>query len=223
VKFETVLSPENNFRQNQPVHPTTLRIRRATVDDLAALRAIWLSMRLDAEALENRLTEFQVAERRGEVLGAVAFQIVRTAGLMHSEGFSDFSVADEARKLFWDRLQSVAANHGVFRLWTQETSPFWLRWGFQPAGEEDLARLPDEWKKFEGGWFTLELKNEALVTAALEKHYGEFSAEEKRQSAEATACAKTFSNLIAAFFFIIGFGAIGFAVWLFIRFKSSGH
>ena len=200
-----------------------LRIRRATVDDLHALRAIWLSMRLDAGVLENRLTEFQVAERGGEIVGAVAFQIIRTAGLMHSEGYSDFSVADEARKLFWERLQNLAANHGIFRLWTQENSPFWLRWGFQPAGNEDLARLPDEWKKSEGPWFTLELKNEALVTAALEKHYGEFSAEEKRQSVESAARAKKFSNLVAVFFFIIGFGAIGFAVWLFIRFKSSGH
>jgi len=210
-----------------------LRIRRATVDDLPALRAVWLSMQLDLAALENRLTEFQIAERGGEVVGAVAFQIIRTAGLMHSEGYSDFSVADEARKLFWERLQNLAANHGVFRLWTQENSPFWLRWGFQPAGEEDLARLPDEWKKNEGrlgapeqsrgGWFTLELKNEALVTAALEKHYGEFSAQEKRQSAESAARAKSFSNLIAVFFFIIGFGAIGFAIWLFIRFKASGH
>jgi N-acetylglutamate synthase-like GNAT family acetyltransferase len=200
-----------------------LRIRRATVDDLHALRAIWLSMRLDAGVLENRLTEFQVAERGGEIVGAVAFQIIRTAGLMHSEGYSDFSVADEARKLFWERLQNLAANHGIFRLWTQENSPFWLRWGFQPAGNEDLARLPDEWKKSEGPWFTLELKNEALVTAALEKHYGEFSAEEKRQSVESADRAKKFSNLVAVFFFIIGFGAIGFAVWLFIRFKSSGH
>ena len=200
-----------------------LRIRRATVDDLPALRAVWLSMQLDAAALENRLTEFQIAERGGEVVGAVAFQIIRTAGLMHSEGYSDFSVADEARKLFWERLQNLAANHGVFRLWTQENSPFWLRWGFQPAGEEDLARLPDEWEKTEGRWFTLELKNEALVTAALEKHYGEFSAQEKRQSAESAARAKSFSNLIAVFFFIIGFGAIGFAIWLFIRFKSSAH
>jgi len=200
-----------------------LRIRRATVDDLPALRAVWLSMQLDAAALENRLTEFQIAELGGEVAGAVAFQIIRTAGLLHSEGYSDFSVADEARKLFWERLQNLAANHGVFRLWTQENSPFWLRWGFQPAGEEDLARLPDEWKKNEGGWFTLELKNEALVTAALEKQYGEFSAREKRQSAESAARAKSFSNLIAVFFFIVGFGAIGFAVWLFLRFKASGH
>lgn len=204
------------------MHPSPLRIRRATVDDLAALRAIWLSMRLDADALESRLTEFQVAERDGEVVGAVAFQIVRTAGLMHSEGFSDFAVADEARKLFWERLQNLAANHGVFRLWTQETSPFWLRWGFQPAGAEVLERLPEEWKQLEGAWFTLELKNEALVTAALEKQYGEFSAAEKRQSAATVARGKTFSNLIAAFFFIIGFAAIGFAVWLYLR-KKSGH
>jgi N-acetylglutamate synthase-like GNAT family acetyltransferase len=39
-----------------------LRIRRATVDDLAALKDIWASMRLPPDELEKRLTEFQVVE-----------------------------------------------------------------------------------------------------------------------------------------------------------------
>jgi N-acetylglutamate synthase-like GNAT family acetyltransferase len=205
------------------VHPNPLRIRRATVDDLATLRAIWLSMRLEADSLENRLTEFQVAERENEIVGAIGLQIVHTAGLLHSEGYSDFSVADAARELFCERLQNLAANRGVFRLWTQENSPFWRHWGFQPATEENLSRLPEEWKKLEGAWLTLELKNEAVVKAAFEKHFSQFSSEQKRESIETAARAKKFSYLIAIFFFVIGFAAIAFAGWLFLRYQNSGH
>jgi N-acetylglutamate synthase-like GNAT family acetyltransferase len=200
-----------------------LRIRRATVEDLAALKAVWLSMRLPADQLESRLTEFQVVERAGEVVGAVGFQSSRTAALLHSEGYSDFSVADPARQMFWDRIQTLAANHGIFRLWTQETSPFWLRWGFQPADDETLARLPDEWKNSTEKWFTLELKNEAVISAVMEKQFSNFHNSEKKSSDQALARAKTITNLVTAFFFLIGFAGIGLAVFLFLHLKSAGR
>src|ERR1700690_2721195 len=100
----------------------SLKIRRATAEDLDALKVIWTSMRLPAEDLGRRLTEFQVVESDGQVVGAIGFQIVRSAALLHSEGYADYSVAAAARNLFWERIQKLAANHGVFRLWTQENS-----------------------------------------------------------------------------------------------------
>ncbi|MDR3456314.1 MAG: hypothetical protein P4N60_02620 [Verrucomicrobiae bacterium] len=205
------------------MNPQDLRIRRATVDDLNSLKAIWLSMQLPADQLESRLTEFQVVERDGEVLGAVGFQIVRTAGLLHNEGYSDFSVADAARQMFWDRIQTLASNHGVFRLWTQESSPFWLRWGFQPASQEDHARLPEEWKSSEEKWYTLELKNEAVINAVMEKQFSSFRSSEKQQTDAAMARAKTVTTVVAVFFFIVGFAGIGFAIYLFLHLKAAGR
>ena len=38
------------------------RVRRATVDDLDALVAMWTAMQFDIVGIEKRLTEFQVAE-----------------------------------------------------------------------------------------------------------------------------------------------------------------
>src|SRR5882762_4865784 len=160
-------------------------------------------MRLPADQLESRLTEFQVVERDGEVVGAVGFQIVRTAGLLHNEGYSDFSVADAARQMFWDRIQTLASNHGVFRLWTQETSPFWLRWGFQPADMESLARLPDEWKGSEEKWYTLELKNEAVISAVMEQQLSSFRSSENQQANKVMARAKTVTTVVTVFFFIV--------------------
>jgi len=205
------------------VTPQALRIRRATVDDLAALRAIWLSMRLDADALENRLTEFQVVEHAGEVVGAIGFQTNRTAALLHGEGYADFSIADTARELFWERIRPLASHHGVFRLWTQENSPFWQHWGFHAATEEDFSRLPEEWKKTEGPWFTLELKNEDAVNTALENQFADFMTAETRQSAQVSEQARKIRVFLTAIFFAIGISAFAFAIYLFLRLKSAAH
>lgn len=210
-------------RQNRRVNPQHLRTRRATVEDLAVLRNIWISMRLPADELESRLTEFQVVELDGEVAGAIGFQIIRTAALLHSEGYADFSIADAARQLFWDRIQALAANHGVFRLWTQENSPFWSRWGFQPAGGELLSRLPDEWKTAGGKWFTLELKDEDAVNTALKDQFADFIADERKQTASVSAQARKISLFLTVIFFLIGIVGVAAAIFLFLRFRASAH
>ena len=54
-----------------------LHIRRATVDDLPALHALWLAAQLPADKLKDRVTEFQVVEADGKFAGAIGVQIVR--------------------------------------------------------------------------------------------------------------------------------------------------
>src|SRR5262249_35968233 len=103
----------------------SLTIRRATVDDLPALKAMWSAAQWPVSELEGRLTEFHVVESGGQFAGALAVQIIRQHARLHSEDYADFAVADDSRKLFWERIQVIAANLSVFRLWTQETSPFW--------------------------------------------------------------------------------------------------
>jgi N-acetylglutamate synthase-like GNAT family acetyltransferase len=144
-----------------------LSIRRATVYDLESLKAIWLAMRVPPDNLEKRLTEFQVVEYDGKVNGTIGIQVQGSQALLHSEGYLDFSIADESRELFWERIQKLASNLGVFRIWTQECCPFWLRWGFQPADEELLKRLPEAWQTTNPKWFSLELKNEEAINTAL--------------------------------------------------------
>ncbi len=204
--------------------PSKLRIRRATLDDLATLRTIWLSMRLPADELEKRLKDFQVVESAdGIVLGAVGIQFLKPHALLFGEGFSDFSVADAARELFWERIETLAANHGVFRIWTQETSLFWTRWGFQPANAEILSRLPDEWKTSEGKWLTLELKSEAAVTAALENKFAGFLDAEKKQTARVAEKARLLKTIITVVGFTIGILCIGIAIYLLIHRNPFGQ
>jgi N-acetylglutamate synthase-like GNAT family acetyltransferase len=194
-----------------------LKIRRANVDDLPTLKSLWQAARLPADELENRLTEFQVVESGGQIAGAAGVQIIRQHARLHSEDYVDFSVADAARQLFWERLQTIAANHGVFRVWTQETSPFWTRWGFQPANEETLQRLPEEWKNLEGRWLTLELKDEDAISAALEHQFGGFMDAEKKQTADVAAQAKQLRTLVTVFFFAIAAVCFAAVVYLLLH------
>jgi N-acetylglutamate synthase-like GNAT family acetyltransferase len=205
--------------------PSSLHIRRATVDDRDPLKSLWASMRLPPDELEKQLTEFQVVENsEGEVVGAIGIQFSKHHALLHSEGYSDFGVADAARQLFWERIQTLCANHGVFRIWTQERSPFWKNFGFQPPAAEVLARLPDEWKnEYEGGWLTLQLKNEEAITAALEKGFAQFRAAEKKGTDRVSEKARAIKTIITVIGFAIGILSIGFAVYLFVHRQPFGR
>jgi N-acetylglutamate synthase-like GNAT family acetyltransferase len=199
------------------MNPGPLQVRRATVDDLPALKALWLAAQFPATELENRLTEFHLVESGGQFAGALAVEILRQHARLHSEDYADFSVADAARELFWERIQKLAANLGVFRVWTQETSPFWRHWGFHLADAETLARLPDEWKGLEGRWLTLELKNEAVINTVLEKQLAGFRDAEKQQTARVADQARKlrlFITIVLLVFAIICFAG---AVFLLLR------
>jgi N-acetylglutamate synthase-like GNAT family acetyltransferase len=201
------------------MNPTQLSVRRATVDDLAALKKIWETMRFPADDLEKRLTEFQIAENSaGEIIGAIGVHVVRQHALLHSEGYADFSLADAARNLFWIRIQTLASNHGVFRLWTQERSPFWKSFGFQPPTAEAMPRLPSEWKnEFDGGWLTFQLKDEATITAALDKEFAQFMAAEKRDTDRVAEQARAFKTILTVIGFAIGILSFGVAIYLFVH------
>jgi N-acetylglutamate synthase-like GNAT family acetyltransferase len=201
------------------MNPQTLRIRRATVDDRDALKNLWASMRLPPDELEKRLTEFQVVENsEGEVLGAVGIQFSGQHALLHNEGYSDFGVADAARQLFWERVQTLASNLGVFRLWTQERSPFWKSFGFQPPSAEVFSKLPAAWKnEFDGGWLTFQLKNEEVIAAAFEKEFATFMTGEKLETKRISEKAKTINTVITVICFAIGILCAVIAIYLFVH------
>jgi N-acetylglutamate synthase-like GNAT family acetyltransferase len=187
----------------------TLRVRRATVEDLDALRSLWASMHLPAVELEPRLTEFQLVEDpEGKLVGGIGFQISAHQGRLHSEGFTDFALADAARELLWNRIQTLATNHGILRLWTREETPFWGRLGFKPANADDLKKLPADWNK-DASWLTLQLKNEAAINA-VEQELTMFMSAQKQQSErvfQQVRTLKTLATIIAVIFALFAFGA----------------
>jgi hypothetical protein len=101
-------------------------------------------------------------------------------------------------------------------LWTQENSPFWTRWGFQPANAEVLERLPEEWRHSEGKWLTIQLKNEEAI-ATLDKELEAFRESEKKRTTETLDQARTMTTTITVIAFAVGIILIGVAFYLFLR------
>ena len=140
----------------------TYQVRRATVDDLEALRKLWHECLLPVAELEKQFKDFKVAvSETGELLGAIGLQILGTQGWMHSEAFYRPEWEDLIRPQMWDQLQIVAHNHALTRFWTLEQSPFWTHYaGFKAATAEELARLPVSFGDPKDRWLTLTLREE---------------------------------------------------------------
>ena len=188
------------------------RVRRATLDDIGQLMTLWQSMHLPADDLAKRITEFQLAESADQkILGAVGLQIADRQGRVHSEGFTDFALADELRPSLWERLQSVATNHGLVRLWTAEQAPFWSRCGLTKADAESLEKLPAAWRQLKGQWLTLKLKDDIEEVISADKEFALFMEAERQRTQRAFQQArvlKFIATLVAlAVLFIVMAGA----------------
>jgi hypothetical protein len=167
------------------------RVRRATLDDIAQLTSLWQTMHFPIDELAKRITEFQVAENaEGQVVGAVGLQLLERHGRLHSEGFTDFALADALRPQLWERLRSVAANNGLVRLWTQEQAPFWSHCGLAKADPESLEKMPAAWRSFKGQWLTLKLKEDIEEVLSADKEFALFMQSERERTERAFQQAK---------------------------------
>jgi N-acetylglutamate synthase-like GNAT family acetyltransferase len=206
------------------VSSSKYRVRRATLDDIGQLTALWESMHYPIPELSRRVTEFQVAEGPdGRVLGALGLQIAERQGLVHSEAFSDFALAEHLRPLLWDRLQTVATNHGLLRVWTQEQAPFWNHCGLIKAGPETLQLLPASWRGPSSAWLTLKLRDDVETVVALDKQFAQFMQSEKQRTERVLQHARrlnTVAMLLAVALLIV---VLAWAVSLFLRHPQLLH
>jgi N-acetylglutamate synthase-like GNAT family acetyltransferase len=177
------------------------RVRRATLDDIGQLTGLWNAMGFPVDDLAKRITEFQVAEAPdGKVVGALGLQIAQRHGRVHSEAFTDFSLADQLRPVLWDRVHAVATNHGLLRLWTQEQAPFWSHCGLLAADAAVLEKRPAAWQGKSGPWLTLKLKDDIETVVSLDKEFALFMESEKQRTNRAFQHArmlKVVATLIA--------------------------
>ncbi len=198
-----------------------IQARRATLEDLPRLKELWALMRFSDADLERQLTDFQVAtDAAGHVIGAVALQISQRHGRIHSEAFEDFSHADQARPALWTRIENLAANHGLIRLWTRETSPFWTHNGFQSATASELEKLPLLWNCAHSDWLTLKLKDEEVV-ASLEKEFALFVESEKQQRHQLLSQASVLRTIVLGAVILVILAFIGAGIWFFLQIRSG--
>jgi hypothetical protein len=199
--------------------PGSYKVRRAVVDDRGALVALWHSMHLPADDLEKRLTEFQVAvDEAGQIHGAIGIRLAGKQGLIHSEAYADFAQADTLRSVIWERLQSVATNHGLIRLWTWETAPFWPRLGLTSPDADTLKRLPAEWQP--GGavrWRTLKLRDDVEEVVHLDHEFALFMESEKERSRQMMDQAKLLKLVATLLAVILFLGVIAIGVWMVMK------
>jgi N-acetylglutamate synthase-like GNAT family acetyltransferase len=196
--------------------------RRATVDDLPRLKQLWALMRLPEAELERQLTDFQVVtDETGIIVGCAAMQVNQRHARIHGESFEDFGLADYARPALWSRIQTLATNHGLVRLWTQETSPFWSRSGFQAAKEDALEKMPLNWERAGAGWLTIKLKDEEAMTS-LDKEFALFVESERRQRDQLLGQTKIFKTLAIGGVLLIVLTLVVTAGWLFFKQRATG-
>jgi N-acetylglutamate synthase-like GNAT family acetyltransferase len=193
--------------------PGDYRIRRATTDDLDQLVVLWKASALPCDDLEKQFTEFQVAEAPdGKVVGAIAIHIADSEGRIHSEAFADFALSSILRPLLWQRLENVAKNHGLFRLWTVEPAPFWKK----DAGFATPTAPPSEiFGRADEPWLTLRLRDPGADPAMLEAQFNMFRDQERAKRAwllQSASALKVFGTLLTIAIFIF---TIVIAYWFF--------
>jgi hypothetical protein len=173
---------------------------------------------LPADDLEKKFTEFQVAESsQGEVVAALGLQVAGADGRIHSETFGDFALSDVLRPLFWDRVQTLARNHGLFRLWTEEVAPFWKKdVGFSAPSGELLSRLPAAFGPPQGAWLALRLRDESADPNLLEAQFALFREAQRAQREKLLHRAEMLKMAGTGLAILLFAFAIGVLIW-FVR------
>ena len=207
------------------MNSTDFQVRRATIEDLPALTALWHSMNLPVNGLDRRLTEFQVAtDASGKIVGAVGLQLAGKQGLVHGEGFTDFGVTDTVRPMLWERLQMVAANHGIVRVWSKEVAPFWKQIGRVPPDAEALGKLPPAWNSHPGEWLTVKLREDVEEVLSMDKEFELFKQSTAQQSQEAINQAKLLKTIATVAAVILGIVVLIASVYMLRNnFAPPGH
>lgn len=181
------------------------KVRRATVDDLPQLISLWQLEQLPWQEMERQVTEYQVAQdQEGRILGIIGFQMAAGQGRIHSEAFLQSELADLLREKLWERIQCLAQNHALVRLWTHETAPFWHGNGFHRPAAEQLQKLPSVFGDATAAWLMLPLRAES-APVDLDKEFNLFKESERARTQEAFRQARalrTVAFILASLLFL---------------------
>jgi N-acetylglutamate synthase-like GNAT family acetyltransferase len=188
------------------------QVRRATVEDLPQLRLLWQMESLPVEVLEKRFTEFQVAlNEQGEVVAGIGLQAAEEQGCLHSEAIGWPDVADTLRERLWPRLEGLARNQGLARLWTHLEAPFWKGVGFKKAGDDTLASLPAAFIGGASTWLHLPLRSAETGQDEIEKHLAVLKAMSHAETERLMERARLLKWIAMTLITVV---FAGFAVWV---------
>ena len=194
-------------------------LRRATVDDLPGLKALWERARLQVLDLEKRLTDFQlVVSDAGDLIGAVGLHIEGKQGHVHSEAVAQLEQDAKFREQVWERIQVLARNHGLVRLWTLEAAPFWQQQaGFAEASPELTGKLPASFGAVTGRWLMLQLREENLAALSIEREFELFQVSQKQETEKLMQLGRTMKLIMVVVLGVVLLIGGFFVVKLFIK------
>ncbi len=202
---------------SSPVEPIRPAARKANVDDLPALQALWQRAGLPWIELERFVTEFQVVPgEEGQLQGAIGLQLDGSEGLLHSEAIFPGTDADAIRAELWGRMQIVARNLGVARLWTLEDAPFWCH-TFVRADPAAIQGLQAGFRDPEAAWLVCQLVDPARAQKLLDERLALWEASRQSESEnllETIGRIRTFAFTVAGV--LIG-GMLLMVVWVLMR------
>ncbi len=195
----------------------SLSARRATVEDLPALQALWQIGGLPADELEKFLTEFQVVPGEGEgvLLGAIGLMVEGNDALLHSEALAPGDEGDEIRAALWRRLQIVARNQGIHRLWTQEDADYWRDGCFLAAPAETVSAATAGFVDKTATWMVCELIDPAKAKLLVTEQMAIWHATRTQEADELQGKIRAFRNaslLVAALVVVLMIGMVVFVL-----------
>jgi len=198
------------------------KVRRAVVDDLPQLIHLWKSDNLKWQDLEKRFTEFQVAvDSQNTILGAIGLHINGRDALMHSEVFLHFDMADKIRDLIWKRIEVIALNHGLVRIWTLESSPYWHHNGFNLATHEQKQKFPIAFGDPNQSWYVMQMRPETPMKVTVpEKEFEIFIAQERENTEKINAIGNTMRVIATIIAAILLIGVVVGAIYIISKLPS---
>ena len=194
-------------------------LRRATVDDLPGLKVLWERARLQVLDLEKRLTDFQlVVSDAGDLIGAIGLHIEGKQGQVHSEAFAQPELDAQFRDQVWERIQVLARNHGLVRLWTREAAPFWQQQaGFAEASAGLVEKLPASFGDAPGRWLMLQLREDNLSALSVEREFELFQVSQKQETEKLMQLGRTLKLITLVVLGVVLFVGGFFVVKLMIK------
>jgi N-acetylglutamate synthase-like GNAT family acetyltransferase len=178
--------------------------RRATEEDLPALQGLWQAAGLPWEELETFVTEFQVVPGdEGLLLAAIGLMVESNEALLHSEAVRQNGDQDELRDALWRRIQIVARNQGVHRVWTQEDAEFWRLAGFLPSTPADFARSTASFLQPGDGWSAFQLLDPSRANAVVEEQMAVWQATRQQEAEEFARKVKVFRTVAFLIFAVV--------------------
>ncbi len=173
-----------------------LTARRATLEDIPALKGLWLNAGLPWEQLESFITEFIVVPGADQqLLAAIGLMIEFDDALLHSEALAMETDADNLRASLWQRIQIMTRNQGVHRIWTQEDADYWRTCGFIARSvQEEQAESPSFLQATEG-WTLVKLLDTDRAKALAEEQMGIWQATRSEENAALQRKIKKFRTI----------------------------